>query len=377
MFSKKRIARGVIPHLLYIKRELGLFFTFFFLSYLKGKVIIFSRAFETHKNILVRAVLLKRGRANRLFLHLMAMVLLAVGLLVSPLVSDSPLFSQQQNALLSFAQGIEEESVSLSQEEVFETQLSDKPRSEIITYLVEKGDTISTIGKKFGVSGDTIKWANELKNDNLNIGDSLKILPVTGIAHKVERGESVYSIAKKYAVNPQEIVDFTFNDFANPQTFSLVQGQILIVPNGVKPQEKPRYVRRTYIATGPVSITDAGFTWPLQGTINQLYSWYHKGTDIGAQVGSAVVAAQSGKVSEVYSGGWNGGYGVHVIIHGENGYTTLYAHLSGTNVSPGDTVTAGQTVIGWVGLSGRTTGPHLHFEIRGSNGLLNPLSFLR
>lgn len=303
------------------------------------------------------------------------MAVLSIGVVLSPLVSDSPFFSDGQNRLLSFAQ--EPLEGDLVSDEVFETQPSEKPRSETIVYTVEKGDTISSIAKKFGISTETIKWANNLRSDYLNIGDELKILPVSGIAHKVERGDTVYSIAKKYDTNPQEIVDFPFNDFANPQTFSLVQGQLLIVPNGVKPAERPTYVRQTYIATGPVAVTDAGFTWPLQGSLNQLYTWYHRGIDIGAPLGSAIVAAQSGTVSEVYNGGWNGGYGIHVIITGENGYSTLYAHMSGTNVASGDRVSAGKTVIGWVGLSGRTTGPHLHLEVRGASGSLNPRSFLR
>lgn len=337
--------------------------------------MFFSVAFEKNKNTVVKSVLIKRGKRNRFFLHVSAMAVLTTGVVISPFITESNPFSKKQN-LLSYASDITQ-TQSLAPEDVFETRFSEKPRSEIITYRVQKGDTVSGIANKFGVSSDTLRWGNNLRNDNITVGDELKILPVTGIAHKVSSGDTIYTIAKKYASNPQAIVDFPFNDFADPQTFSLVVGQVLIVPEGVKPAEQPTYVRQKYIATGPVTVSDAGFTWPIRGTLNQYYSWYHKALDLGAGLGSPIVAAQSGVVAQAYPSGWNGGYGTHIIIRGDNGYSTLYAHMSSLNVSAGQKVTAGSTVVGWVGLTGRTTGPHLHFEIRGGEGLYNPLSFLR
>ena len=344
--------------------------------YGKDKVLIFSNLFEKNKNHIVKNILIKRGRRNRMFLHISAMSVLTAGIILSPFISDSNLFGKNKNSS-TFAQGVEGAEQSLAPEDVFQTQASDKPRDKIISYTVQKGDSISIIAKKFGISSDTIKWANDLRGDNITIGDSLSILPVAGIAHKVERGDSVYSIAKKYSANSQAIVDYPFNDFANPQTFSLVEGQILIVPDGVKPEEAPRYVRPVYVITGPVEVTGGGFTWPLRGTFNQSFSWYHPGIDIGAPVGTPIVSANSGTVAQVFTSGWNGGYGTHVIVRGSNGYTTLYAHMNGVNVSPGDAVTAGKTVVGWIGMTGRTTGPHLHFETRGPNGNANPMSFLQ
>jgi murein DD-endopeptidase MepM/ murein hydrolase activator NlpD len=300
------------------------------------------------------------------------MTVLTLGIIFSPFISDTNLFGANTN--LSFAQ-VESQS-SITSVDVFDTQASDKPRDKIILYTVQNGDTISTVAKKFGVSSDTVKWQNNLTSDTITAGQTLEILPVTGISHKVARGETVYTIAKKYATNAQGIVDFPFNDFANPQTFSIIEGQILIVPDGVPPREAPRIIRPQYIATGPVTITGGGFTWPVRGTINQSYAWYHKAIDIGAGIGTPVVAATSGTVAEVYSSGWHGGYGIHVILSGSNGYTTLYAHMMGVNVSPGDSVSAGKTVIGWVGLTGRTTGAHLHFEVRSGGQFFNPLAVL-
>lgn len=304
------------------------------------------------------------------------MAVLSFGVLISPLITEQNPFSKNQN-LLSFAQDIATQKQSLAPQDVFQTQLSEKPRSEIVNYTVQKGDTLSGIAKKFGVSEDTIKWQNDLTDDSITVGDSLQILPVTGIAHKVTSGDTIYTIAKKYSSNPQAIVDFPFNDFADPQTFSLVVGQTIIVPDGVQPQAAPVYIaRRGPTTTSPRAVSGAGFSWPVQGTMNQYYSWYHRAVDLGAPLGTPVVAAQSGTVSEAIAGGWNYGYGTHVIISGDNGYQTLYAHMSSLNVSSGQKVTAGSTVVGWVGLTGRTTGPHLHFEVRSGGNFYDPLSFL-
>lgn len=375
--TKKRFFRGVIDrnNYFWIKTEFGEFFIFLD-NYLQDKGHIFSQFFEGRKNTVVKSVLIKRGKRNRMFLHVSAMSVLTIGVIISPYLQDSNPFSSKKTASI-YAQGNNTETNYLASEDVFNTNASQKPRDKIINYTVQKGDTISTIAKKFGISEETIKWENDLSTDSLTTGDSLRILPVTGIAHKVQSGDTVYSIAKKYGIDPQPIVDFPFNDFANPQTFSLVIGEILIVPDGVKPEEQPRYVRpkRTYIATAPANVSGGGFAWPLQGSLNQGFSWYHPGIDIGAPIGTPIVAATNGTVSVAYSSGWNWGYGIHVIVTGDNGYTSLYAHMSGINVSSGDRVSAGKTVIGWVGVTGRTTGPHVHFELR-NGGNVNPLSFL-
>lgn len=360
-----------------VSKEFGEFLKFFKI-YLQDKFFLFSTVFENNKNKVVKTILIKRGRRNRMFLHTATMAILTIGIIISPYISESHLLAPDKNALTpSQAQATEEQAVA--PDDVFQTKSSVTIRNKVITYTVERGDTISTIAKKFDVSEDTIRWENNLTGDAITIGDTLQVLPVTGTLHKVQSGDTVYTIAKKYNVGAQNIVDFPFNDFANPQTFSLVTGQIVVVPDGVKPEEqvKPQYIRQQYIATGPATVTASGFTWPIRGTMNQYYSWYHPGIDLGASLGTPIVAAQSGRVAEAYTGGWNGGYGVHVIVSGDNGYSTLYSHMSATNVSSGQQVVAGQTVVGWVGLTGRTTGPHLHFEIRSSGGNLNPLSFLQ
>ncbi len=331
--------------------------------------------FETYKNILVRFFMMKRGRYSRPFLHLATMGVLGVGVISAPfLASTYPVFSSNDPLALDSASS--QHSINVG-DNVFQTDVSQKPRDKVITYTVQKGDTVSTIAQKFGISQDTVRWANDLSNDSLNVGDTLKILPVTGISYKVQKGDTVYSIAKKLDTEAQKIVDFPFNDFANPETFSLVEGQILTVPDGVKPSDRPSIKRQIYIAQGPTSVSSAGFTWPLSGGISQFPVWYHMAIDITNPVGTPIVASQNGTVTKISTGTWDGGYGNNIMIDNGAGYQTLYAHMSGINVVIGQEVAAGKTVIGYVGNTGRSTGPHLHFEIRKNGVLVNPLPFLQ
>jgi len=334
-----------------------------------------SVIFEANKNSLVKLFTMKRGRYNRPFMHVAAMGFLGIGVIISPFLADTYPIFENQASNLPISSSNSKESISVSSD-VFQTVNSVKPRDRILDYTVERGDTLSTIAEKFGISTETIRWANDLSNDNIAVGDSLKILPVTGIAYKVAKGDSVYSIAKKLDTEAQKIVDFPFNDFANPETFTLVEGQMLIVPDGVRPAEQPTFRRQIYIASGPVTISGLGFTWPVRGVISQFASWYHMAIDIATAYGTPVAAAQNGVVSSVSVGTWDGGYGTNVRVRNGD-VETLYSHLSGVNVSAGQTVVAGSTVLGWIGLTGRTTGSHVHFEVRKGGTLVNPLPYLQ
>jgi len=354
-------------------------FSRFFFLYFQKKIITLSLFFEKNKNILVKFFTMKRGRYNRPFLHLIAMLVLLIAVLLAPFLADTfPIFSDndQEKNLNLLSSAFEGESISI-EDNVFKTEVSQKPRDEIITYTVQKGETLSIIADKFGISQDTIRWANNLTSDYIGVGDELKILPVTGIAHKVSKGESVYTIAQKYSTNPQQIVDFPFNDFANPETFSLVEGQMLIVPDGVKPTEKPTYKRQTYLVQGPVSFSVSGFAWPAQGALTQYFSWYHHAIDIAAPVGTPVIASKTGRVAAINLGVWDGGYGNNILIDHGGGVQTHYSHLSTVNVSVGDDVVGGKSVIGGMGSTGRSTGSHLDFEVRIGGVNVNPLQYLQ
>jgi len=180
-------------------------------------------------------------------------------------------------------------------------------------------------------------------------------------------------------VDAQNIIDYPFNTFSNDETFALSAGQELIIPDGIKPQEivldKTRYAARSVEPVAGVK-GEGSFMWPTSGTISQKYYWYHRAVDIANHSNPPIVAAQGGTVT---SAGWNGGgYGNYVVINHGNGYSTLYAHMvtGSIVVQPGQVVRQGQK-IGTMGSTGRSTGTHLHFEIKGPNGNLDPLSVLR
>jgi murein DD-endopeptidase MepM/ murein hydrolase activator NlpD len=260
-----------------------------------------------------------------------------------------------------------------------DTLVSDLPKGETTEYRVVEGDTVSSIAVKFGVTIDTIMWENNLKSvDAIKPKQILKILPVTGVKYKVKRGETIYSIAKAHQVDAQNIIDYPFNTFSNDETFSLSAGQELIIPDGIKPKEvvlDTRYVART-VAPIPGVVGEGSFMWPTSGVISQRYSWYHRAVDIANHSNPTVVAAQGGTVT---SAGWNGGgYGNYVVINHGNGYSTLYAHMLNNSVvvQAGQVVKQGQK-LGIMGSTGRSTGTHLHFEVKGPNGNMDPLSALR
>lgn len=356
-------------------------FTAFFIFYCWRKVLKFSVNFEKNKNYLVKFFMMKRGRYNRPFLHLATMSVLGVGIVIAPFLADTyPILAGKTPA---FAQQSSESAESTIEVgiDVFETELSQKPRDKIITYSVEKGDTIASIAKKFGITADTIEWANDLDSkDILSIGQELKILPVSGIAHKVASGETIYSIADKYKTNAQGIVDFPFNTFANPETFALVTGQIVVVPGGVSVSDQSQPVRKQQVyvsrSTGPMPVSVSGWYFPVEGGISQYAAWYHMAVDVAGPIGTPVYAAHSGTIESVMVGGWDGGYGNNVWINNGDGVRTHYAHLNSVNVSAGQSVVGGQTIIGTRGNSGRSTGPHTHFEIQVNGALVNPLNYV-
>lgn len=337
--------------------------------YSSGRLLGFLSEFEAGKDVVVDGLVAKRGRYTRPFLHTGMTGLFLIGLMLTPLLSKA-VSSQGDGEVLGTGGVYDFETT---------TMVSVKPRDGVVTYIVEDGDTVSSIAKKFDVSIDTIRWQNDLKSiDSIKPGQKIEIPPVTGMVHQVKRGETIYSIAKKYDVDPQQIINWPFNTYSNDESFELAVGQTLIVPDGVKPAEvlwdPKRYVAQRTPDAGAVSATGQ-FIWPVSGTISQRYVWYHRAMDIANKGLPPILAADSGKV--VVAGWPDGvGYGNRVMIDHGNGFVTLYAHMSSIAVSVGQTVNRGD-VIGNVGSTGRSTGPHLHFEIRRGGEILDPSQFLR
>jgi len=350
----------------------------FLAAYFHSRSYIFFKYFETVKDFLVGSLRAKRGLYVRPFLHIFLSVLFVLGLILAPFLREA--IPGESTGRGGPARGWPAlGGTILGLEANPETQISVKPRDSIVSYTVLSGDTLSGIAKKFDVSTDTIRWQNNLKSiDDIKPSQALEIPPVTGIVHKVKRGETVYSIATAYKVDAQGIVNWPFNTFTNDETFALAVGQQIVVPDGVKPEEKP-WEQPTYIArktpdAGAVSAIGA-FVWPAAGSLTQYFRWYHPAVDIANQAGPDVLAADSGTV---IMAGWPDGmgYGNRVMIDHGNGFSTLYAHLARIYVSPGQTIKRGNP-LGKMGSTGRSTGTHLHFEIHKNNIAQNPLSFLK
>lgn len=254
-----------------------------------------------------------------------------------------------------------------------------RPRAEVVEHTIVAGETLSQVAERYTVSVETIKWANNLSTDNVNPGDKLSVLPVTGVRHTVVAGETLEDVAKKHNASSQAIVDFPFNDIGDD--FKLKVGQVLIIPDG-KPIEAPKPAPAPKPAapkaTGAKS--RSGFIWPINmgvSNISQYSSWFHTAVDIAGPVGTPIVAAKSGRVVDAQNLWY--GYGRYVQINHGDGTYSLYAHMSNFIVKNGQSVNQGQ-VIGYRGSTGRSTGPHLHFEIRTGSGSFgerkNPLVYL-
>jgi LysM repeat protein len=248
---------------------------------------------------------------------------------------------------------------------------------KISIYEVREGDTLSQIAKMFDVSVNTIRWANDLSG-TIRPGQILVILPVTGVTHKVKNGGTISDVAKIYNADVREIALFNGIDV----DAKLQKGDEIIVPNVdpvVKDSEKPKSGSKTkltqpYVASfsGPAA-SSGYYTNPVPGAILTQNLHGYTAVDFGAPTGTPVYASAAGRVIDSRYGGWNGGYALMIIISHDNGTQTLYAHLSENMTKIGQNVKKGE-IIGRVGSTGNSTGPHLHFEIRGAK---NPMSACR
>lgn len=246
-----------------------------------------------------------------------------------------------------------------------EVEASPMNRGEISVYTVQEGDSLSQIAEMYGVTTNTIMWANDItKAKGIHEGDVLVILPIVGVRHTVAKGESLGSIVEEYGANLEEVLEY--NNLASAD--DLVVGSELIIPGGEMHTENEGVAHTvTPTKSSGGSSSGSGFTHPLPGAIRTQGIHGYNGVDLAASAGTPIRAAAAGTVIVAKSGGWNGGYGSYVVIKHQN-TQTLYAHLSSVSVGVGQSVTAGES-IGIIGNTGKSTGTHLHFEVRGG---INP-----
>ncbi len=272
-------------------------------------------------------------------------------------------------------------------------------RSEMMTYTVEKGDTIFGIADKFGLKPESVLWSNRYTlgdtPDGLSIGQELLIFPVDGSVHQWVEGDGLNGVSNYFGVAPEDIINYPGNNL-NPETIgnyalpNIEPGTMLFVPGGTRQivswinardeeASGNSYLGEFACTVSIYSQSGTGtFTWP---TTEHWLSGYdytpptHNGLDFAGLAGYPLYAADSGVI--VYSGWSDRGYGNLIVIDHDRGFETYYAHLldgwflpCGTNVQKGE-------LIGYMGSTGNSTGPHLHFELRLYGQPQNPWLYLQ
>jgi len=279
-----------------------------------------------------------------------------------------------------------------------------QPRADVITYTVQPGDTVWDIGARFNVGAYSVLWSNGLDEDDIiRPGQQLLVPPVPGAVRVVTDDDTLDSIARRYNVDPSVIVDF--NGLRPGEV--LQPGRQLIIPGGElpiapKPVPTPPPARPAPAPVRPAPAAPAAparpqtqappaqqlpappppssppvptgrLSWPTRGVITTYFSGWHPGIDIANSLGTPIGAADGGTV--IWAGWDSTGYGYRVVINHGNGYSTTYNHLSVISVRPGQSVGKGQ-MVGLMGSTGNSTGPHLHFEVLRNGTFVNPLGVL-
>lgn len=242
---------------------------------------------------------------------------------------------------------------------------SRQTNGEISVYVVREGDSVSQIAEMFSVTSNTIVWANDLPSATaIRPGDTLVILPIAGVRHTIASGDTVAELAKKYEGDIDEIL--AYNQLSSDA--QLQSGETLVIPGGriAQAPPPPTPARPTPTRSSGASTSSAGqFTHPAPGTVRTQGLHGYNAVDYGGPIGTPILAAAAGEVIVSRNSGWNGGYGNYIVIRHPNGVQTLYAHNNSNLVGVGEYVQAGQQ-IATMGNTGRSTGPHLHFEVRGA-----------
>lgn len=288
---------------------------------------------------------------------------------VSHSPQNTPLLSATKNPdplkAIGGGEVLFEDGILISTGPIGEDEISASRASngEISVYVVHEGDALSQIAEMYGVTTNTILWANDIeKATDIHAGDSLVILPIVGVRHTVAKGEAFSTIVKKYGADADEVLEY--NNLESSENLAI--GDVLIIPGGeLHTAKRVASAASPTKTSGSISAT-SGFSHPAPGAIKTQGIHGYNGVDLASPGGAhiPVLAAAAGSVIVSKSAGWNGGYGSYIVIKHSNGTQTLYAHLSSNYAAVGDWVEQGAQ-IGLMGNTGKSTGTHLHFEVRG------------
>lgn len=354
------------------------------------------RSFENVKNNFTRRMFWGRGNFLGSTIQVVAFVLMFI-LVISYLYRQPVVIVASEGHLDRI--GVAETDLMVMNASLNTLVPQDRARRSVEEYIVKGGDTLSTIAEYYGISTESILWANNMREtDYIKPGQTLEIPPSDGVLVTVASGDTLAGLASKYEANEQAIADFNWLDYP----FTLEQGEKLFIPDGRMPAppqpvvvaRTPSFVSNQYTsaaAAAPAGDPNVGrfISWPVAGgagVISQGYRAWHRAIDIASSALPNIVAAAPGTVIFAGCSGYcpplgstygGSGYAWSIQIDHGNGYTTWYAHLKNIYVRSGQAVGRGEA-IGQMGSTGRSTGPHVHFELRrgvGFGSQVNPLGY--
>jgi murein DD-endopeptidase MepM/ murein hydrolase activator NlpD len=242
---------------------------------------------------------------------------------------------------------------------------------ELQHYAVKKGDTLSEIAKTYSIAADDLAYANAIDDEGqlLSVGQALVIPPGRGALYMVKDGDSVAAVADKFKVDPSAIM--TYNRlYFEPEHFAT--DQLIFVPGAEVPAMRRVTESRSFTpGAGQLPARTGGLSWPVNGVLTQYFWWGHTGVDLAAPYGTGIAASDDGVVVAT---GWVAVGGLRVCVQHSGGLQTCYYHTSAVYVTPGETVARGQ-LIAAIGMTGVTTGPHVHWEVKLNGVAVNPLAY--
>jgi murein DD-endopeptidase MepM/ murein hydrolase activator NlpD len=346
-----------------------------------------ARAFATSLNLAARVVFGRRipafaaalyGPRGLRFLLNVATALLVLSLPLSVAASTGAFVSEEPATVAASVAAISDDSAARATSSARgllagsrnPTTVTTSDTPEIAHYAVKKGDTLSDIAKTYSIAADDLAYANGIEDEGqiLSVGQQLVIPPGRGALYVVKADDSIASVAQKFKVDQSVIM--TYNRlYFEPEHFAT--DQLIFVPGAEVPAMKRVTVSRSIPIPGQLPERTGQLSWPVRGVLTQYFWWGHTGVDLAAPYGTGIAASDDGVVVAT---GWVAVGGLRVCVQHSGGLQTCYYHTSAVYVTPGETVARGQ-LIAAIGMTGVTTGPHVHWEVKLNGVPVNPLAY--